>query len=94
MKPSFKFDGPVLSEIRTGVQRIHAEWQRMVRRVRLQLRLKRLDREEEDAVREVEYQSDSLFKAQANLAGLQAGYIHQRFELIEALRQTNHRETV
>ena len=89
MKRHINLDGPVISEVRTGLQRMRVEWQRMVKRVRLQRQLKRIDREEDSAVREVEYQSDTLFKAQANLTGLQASYFHQRFQIIEALREAN-----
>lgn len=80
--------GPVLIELRSGLRRVRAELRRLVVRVRTQCQLRRIDRDERRAIRDLEWMQRELDSARTNFTLLQGAYSNQRRALYRRLRDT------
>ncbi|MGK8195224.1 hypothetical protein [Burkholderia cepacia] len=80
--------GPVLTELLSGLRRVRAELRRLVVRVRTQRQLRRIDRDELRAARDLDWMQRELDRTQTNFALLQGAYASQRRALYRRLQDT------
>lgn len=89
MKRQGPAGNPVTVELRTGFRRISEEFRRLHKRFGIQLCLRRLDRVERRAMREVAWQRRELRKAEENLSQLKFAYENHRRSLRCLLAETD-----
>lgn len=80
--------GPVLAELLSGLRRVRAELRRLVVRVRTQCQLRRIDRDERRAIRDLDWMQRELDCARTNFTLLQGAYTNQRRALYRRLQDT------
>ncbi|MDN7900130.1 hypothetical protein QZM82_28455 [Burkholderia cepacia] len=80
--------GPVLAELLSGLRRVRAELRRLVVRVRTQCQLRRIDRDELRAARDLDWMQRELDRTQTNFALLKGAYANQRRALYRRLQDT------
>ncbi|PRF69344.1 hypothetical protein C6Q12_29680 [Burkholderia multivorans] len=80
--------GPVLAELLSGLRRVRAELRRLIVRVRTQCQLRRLDRDERRAMRDLDWMQRELDAARTNFTLLQGAYANQRRALYRRLQDT------